>query len=73
MVIAKHGAAIAALVLQHTSACNQYFTSDDIFAIMTQEVSDGKTNYMCPALIYSFSRMQHENVHLYLKPSVHST
>ncbi|OCK74259.1 hypothetical protein K432DRAFT_430130 [Lepidopterella palustris CBS 459.81] len=36
----KHGAAIAALALQHTSACNQYFTSDDIFAVMTQEVSE---------------------------------
>lgn len=38
----KHGAAIAALVLQHTSACNQYFTSDDIFAVMTQEVPDAR-------------------------------
>ncbi|OCL01533.1 hypothetical protein AOQ84DRAFT_443946 [Glonium stellatum] len=38
----KHGAAIAALVLQHTSACNQYLTSDDIFAIMNQDISDAR-------------------------------
>ncbi|KAF2496127.1 hypothetical protein BU16DRAFT_508940 [Lophium mytilinum] len=36
----KNHAAIAALVLQHTAAANQYFTSDDIFALVDPDITD---------------------------------
>jgi mediator of RNA polymerase II transcription subunit 16 len=36
----KNHAAIAALVLQHTAAANQYFTSDDILALLGTDISE---------------------------------
>ncbi|KAJ4353410.1 Mediator of RNA polymerase II transcription subunit 16 [Didymosphaeria variabile] len=39
-------AALAALVLQHTTAANQYFCSDDIFSVMGQLSEDRKRDFI---------------------------
>lgn len=39
-------AAMAALVLQHTTAANQYFCSDDIFSVMGQLSEDRKRDFI---------------------------
>lgn len=43
-------AAIAAIVLQHSNACTQYQTSDDIFASVAQDLGPGQWNAvpLCP-------------------------
>jgi mediator of RNA polymerase II transcription subunit 16 len=39
-------AALAALVLQHTTAANQYFCSDDLFSVMGQLSEDRKRDFI---------------------------
>lgn len=39
-------AALAALILQHTTAANQYFCSDDIFAVMGELSPDRKRDFI---------------------------
>ena len=43
---ASASAALAALILQHTTAANQYFCSDDIFSVMGELSSDRKRDFI---------------------------
>jgi mediator of RNA polymerase II transcription subunit 16, fungi type len=52
---AKHEAAIAALALQHTSSCNQYFSGDDIFAIIPEDLASARVYYLLNLLFHSMS------------------
>jgi len=42
----RHSAALAALILQSTTAANQYFCSDDIFAVMGELSEARKTQFI---------------------------
>ncbi|KAF2018963.1 hypothetical protein BU24DRAFT_109366 [Aaosphaeria arxii CBS 175.79] len=43
----KHSAALAAIVLQFSSTANQYFSSDDIFAILGELSEKRKRDFVC--------------------------
>lgn len=51
----KHEAAMASLALQHTSSCNQYFSGDDIFAIIPEDMPNSRIQQFVSLLYHSMS------------------